>query len=149
MFGIPRVPFWLGMAGLIPFLFGTVLALTPDAGGRQVLGAYGSVILSFMSGVLWGFATRAPARDRLWAYGFSVLPALYVFFMVQDSKLGLGLYGLRPVEALAYGFAGILVLDLLYQLRGLAPGWWMRLRLLITAVVEACLIVTVVWGFHA
>jgi hypothetical protein len=40
---------------------------------------------------------------------------------------------------LAAGFAGLLALDATFAAQGLAPRWWMRLRLLLTAVVLACL----------
>ncbi len=139
VFGIPATPFWLGIAGLIPFVIGAVLCLTPGAGGPQILIAYGITILSFLSGALWGFATKSGGRDRLWAYGLSVLPALYVFLMVQDSKIALGLYGVDPIKALIYGFIGLLALDMLYQTRGLAPFWWLRLRLILTGCVVICL----------
>lgn len=139
VFGIPKIPFWLGIAGLIPFGIGAVLSFTPGAGGPQILIAYGITILSFMSGALWGFATKSGGRDRLWAYGLSVLPALWVFLMVQDSKIALGLYGLDPIPALIYGFIGILALDMLYGFRGLAPSWWLRLRLTLTSVAVLCL----------
>lgn len=138
-FGIPRAPFWLGLAGLIPFGIGTTLSFTPGAGGHQILIAYGVTILSFMSGALWGFATKSGGRDRMWAYGLSVVPALWVFLMVQDSKIALGLYGLDQLSALIYGFLGILALDLLYQMRGLAPNWWLRLRLILTGAAILCL----------
>ena len=40
---------------------------------------------------------------------------------------------------LIFGFAGLLLLDLQFARWGLAPGWWMPLRLLLSAVVIACL----------
>ncbi|MFN3577140.1 MAG: DUF3429 domain-containing protein, partial [Tabrizicola sp.] len=72
---IPRPALLLGLAGLIPFLWSVATHLSPAlaaAAGKWLspmfLGAYvgltyGTVILSFMSGVLWGFATRAEGRD--------------------------------------------------------------------------------------
>ena len=68
---IPRAPLILGLLGLIPFVWGAASVMVDDlaALGLQYLGprfigpymqlAYGTVILSFMSGVLWGFATKA------------------------------------------------------------------------------------------
>ena len=68
---IPPAPLLLGLAGLIPFLWGAASTLSPDlqVWGTTRLGpglvgpfvqlSYGIVILSFMSGVLWGFATKA------------------------------------------------------------------------------------------
>jgi len=36
----------------------------------------------------------------------------------------------------------ILGLDWQFQAQGLAPRWWMRLRVMLTSVVVACLTVT-------
>jgi hypothetical protein len=47
-----------------------------------------------------------------------------------------------PISAgtnLMIGFAGLLVLDALFWYWGLAPRWWMRLRILLTAIVLLCL----------
>jgi len=41
------------------------------------------------------------------------------------------------------GFAGLLMLDYFFSLQGLAPAWWMRLRVLLTVVVLACLAVPI------
>ena len=141
---IPRPALALGLAGLLPFLWGaaTVLspaladwaraALSPRMAGPYVLAAYGIVILSFMSGVLWGFATRAEGRRAAIAYTLSVLPALWAFFMVGG--------GPRPaLSALLVGFLFVLVMDQQFSLWGLTPRWWMRLRVTLTVVTMACL----------
>jgi len=143
---IPRAALLLGLAGLIPFVWGAASQLSPalaDIGtvmagprfvGPYVSLAYGTVILSFMSGVLWGFATRATGSAAAIGYALSVLPALWAFFMVGGG----------PVSAagnLMAGFAGLLGLDALFWRWGLAPPWWMRLRGGLTAVVRACLAV--------
>jgi hypothetical protein len=65
---------------------------------------YGIIILAFMSGVLWGFATNASGRMATLAYGLSVLPALWAFFTaVGPTPQALG--------ALIPGFSGLLALD--------------------------------------
>ena len=145
---IPRSALILGLAGLIPFLWGALNVLFPasldwDGGlvapmfkGTYVSLTYGTVIHSFMSGVLWGFATKATGRDAAVGYGLSVIPALWAFFMVNG----------QPADAavnLAAGFAGLLLLDWSFQRQGLAPDWWMRLRVLLTSVVLACLAVPI------
>ncbi len=148
MIGVPKAPFYLGLAGLIPFVWGALTYLSGDlnAWGAQNLGArfvgpyvqlfYGSVILSFMSGVLWGFATKTSGSKAGLCHTLSVLPALWAFFMTGGG----------PVQAgtnLMYGFAGLLVLDALFSYWRLTPVWWMRLRILLTAVVVASLAVGV------
>lgn len=137
---IPAAPLALGLAGLLPFLWGVLTTWSPAlaewtaaAAGPRFVGpylqlAYGTVILSFMSGVLWGFATKATGAVAASGYALSVLPALWAFLFVGGG----------PVSAatwLALGFAGLLGLDWMFQRQGLAPPWWMALRLLLTAIV--------------
>jgi hypothetical protein len=144
---IPRPALMLGLAGLLPFVWslGTVLSpalagLTQSWLGPRFIGpyvglAYGTVILAFMSGVLWGFAVRARARAGLF-YGLSVLPALWAFFFVGGGPVQASLW-------LAAGFAELLALDWVFATEGLAPHWWMRLRTGLTVAVIACLLLAV------
>ncbi|WP_103259065.1 DUF3429 domain-containing protein [Tabrizicola aquatica] len=141
---IPRPALLLGLAGLIPFLWSAATHLSPAlstwAGqflSPMFLGAYvgltyGTVILSFMSGVLWGFATKAEGREATIAYALSVIPALWVFLMVSDASDTSTIF-------LAAGFVGLLLLDAMFSAWGLAPRWWLRLRVMLTVVVLACL----------
>jgi hypothetical protein len=143
---IPRPALALGLAGLMPFFWSAATHLSPALVGwagqwlpPMFLGAYvgltyGTIILSFMSGVLWGFATRADDGEAVAAYGLSVIPALWAFFMVTDATATSVIY-------LAAGFVGLLLLDALYSAWGLAPRWWLRLRVMLTVVVLACLAV--------
>jgi hypothetical protein len=96
---------------------------------------YGAIILSFMSGVLWGFATKAEGRRATAGYALSVLPSLWAFFMTGGGPTTASLN-------LMIGFAGLLLLDITFWRWGLAPQWWVSLRLLLTALVLACLAVT-------
>jgi len=144
MTGIPRPALYLGFAGLIPFLWGALTVTFPDLDefGRQALGprfsgiyllnAYGIVILSFMSGVLWGFATRASGARAALAYALSVVPALWTFVMVGGGAE-------HALKALIAGFLGLLLLDAFYWWLRLAPPWWMGLRIPLTAIVVASL----------
>ncbi len=141
---IPRAPLLLGLAGLIPFVWGALTVLIPDLGiwtsqtlggrfaGPYVMLFYGAVILSFMSGALWGFATRLKGAQAATGYGLAVLPALWAFFMTGGGPTGSGI-------SLMVGFIGILGLDWLFWYHGAAPQWWMALRLPLTAVVVTCL----------
>ena len=150
MIGIPKAPLALGLAGLIPFVWGALTYLSPalSGWGIEVLGGrfvgpyvqlfYGSVILSFMSGVLWGFATKAQGRLAQVCYALSVLPALWVFFMTGGGPTSAGMN-------LIFGFAGVLLIDTAFSTWGLTPGWWLRLRVAMTALVITCLSVGVIW----
>lgn len=151
MTAIPRSALILGLAGLIPFLWGAANLLFPATvgWGGQFLSpmfmgtyvslTYGVVILSFMSGVLWGFATKAEGQAAALGYGLSVIPALWAFFMVNGAP------GDAAVNLFA-GFVGLLMLDYAFARQGLAPPWWMKLRVLLTAVVLACLAVPILMG---
>jgi hypothetical protein len=145
---VPRSALILGLAGLIPFVWGAATLLFPDLArwGVRSLGArfvgpwiglsYGTVILSFMSGVLWGFSTRAKGAVAATGYALSVIPALWAFLFVGGGPTS------AAINLLA-GFVGLLALDWLFWRQGLAPPWWMRLRILLTAVVAACLVVVI------
>lgn len=147
---VPRSALALGLAGLLPFLWGVatlygdpVYGLTMDVAGPRFVGpyvllSYGTIILAFMSGVLWGFAARAAGAAQALGLGLSVLPALWAFFFV----------GSGPASAatnLIVGFLAVLLIDVLFWANGLAPRWWMALRIPLTAVVCACL-ATVAFG---
>ena len=145
---IPRAALLLGLAGLIPFLWGAVTTVFPDLGmwsaraigprfsGPYVGLFYGAVILSFMSGVLWGFAARLEGAQASTGYALSVIPALWAFFMTGGGPTGSAI-------SLIAGFIGILGLDWLFWRHGAAPEWWMSLRLALTAVVVTCLTIGV------
>ena len=140
---IPRSALTLGLAGVLPFLWSTLTLLNPEFGqlaagkiGGRFVGphaqlAYGAVILSFMSGVLWGFATKAGDRQGL-CYALSTLPALWAFFMVGGGVVA-------ATSALIIGFVALLGLDWQFSQWKLTPPWWMKLRLLLTSLVVLCL----------
>lgn len=143
---IPRAPLFLGLAGLLPFFWGALTLVSSDLAiwgtrtigprfaGPFVLLNYGTIILAFMSGVLWGFATKG---DQVVNYVLSVIPALWVFFMVGAGATASAIY-------LIAGFLGLLALDWYFAQQGLAPEWWVRLRVLLTVVVVACLSLLVI-----
>ena len=140
MHTIPRAALFLGLAGVIPFLWGALTTridlfsqLTLAYFGPRFIGAtvqqfYGAVILSFMSGALWGFSTNAKGKSAVICYTLSVLPALWVFFLTGDASKGTG-------QNLIFGFCGLLVLDWYFWSRGLAPIWWMKLRIILSILV--------------
>ena len=141
---IPRPALLLGLAGLIPFLWSAATHLSPALSawaaqwvspmflGGYVGLTYGATILAFMSGVLWGFATKTEGRQAAIAYTLSVIPALWTFLMVSDASETSRIF-------LAAGFIGLLLLDATFQAWGLAPRWWLRMRAMLTVVVLGCL----------
>lgn len=141
---IPRSALILGLAGVVPFAWGAATATSPalSAWAAQWVGplflgtyvslTYGVVILSFMSGVLWGFATKAGGKEATLGYSLSVIPALWAFFMVNGDAA-------NATINLMTGFAALLLLDWHFWKMGTAPDWWLRLRLTLTALVLFCL----------
>ncbi|GIX13550.1 MAG: membrane protein [Paracoccaceae bacterium] len=134
---IPSSALWLGLAGLIPFLYGAVVAgglVAPPAdafAARPVLTAHGAVILGFLGGALWGFACAGGRRPGPRELSLAVLPALWGFAAMFHP---------RPLLSLALGLVLTLAVDMMAVLRGTAPGWWLSLRLPLTAVAVACLL---------
>jgi hypothetical protein len=146
---IPRPALFLGLAGLVPFVWGAITTTLPDLGmwsarttGPRFTGPYvglfyGAIILAFMSGVLWGFATRASGAVATTGYALSVIPALWAFFMTGGGPTSAGI-------SLIAGFLALLGLDWLFWKHDLAPPWWMSLRTFLTVVVVACLTVPLI-----
>ena len=131
---VPRGALVLAAAGLIPFIAGALTAwgilqsplfLLGYTSPEAMLLAYGKIILAFMGGAIWGFGVTAGMA----IIALSVIPALFAFLIVGDSLILLGL-----------GFAALLILDFIATRDGLAPGWWMALRVPITIVAVFCLV---------
>ena len=144
---IPRSALILAVAGLAPLVWSVATQLSPELAdvALQVFGprfvgpyvglVYATIILSFMSGVLWGFATRASGQTATLGYALSVIPALSAFFFVGNGPVSAALM-------LVVGYLGLFGLDFLFWRLGFAPIWWLRLRLPLTAAVIACLCAT-------
>lgn len=146
---IPTPALILGLAGLIPFLWGALSHAIPSLGawsgsfigdrftGQALLQSYGIVILAFMSGVIWGFAARAEGPMATTGYALSVVPALWAFLLGTGALI-------PSLIALGGGFIALMWLDWVFWRNSLTPGWWMSLRILLTSVVTLCLIAGVV-----
>jgi hypothetical protein len=91
----------------------------------KALGLYAAVILSFLGGARWGRAVSETAPDpRLIALSMAPSVAAWGLVLLPAGHSGLQLAGL----------AGALVLHLLWDLRSKGlPGWYPRLRLILTA----------------
>jgi hypothetical protein len=139
---VPLVAVWLGGLGVVPFLACSALILVgpPELVGRasDALAAYGAVILSFLGGVQWGFATgdAHAARENgalLRRLSVSVLPSLVAWTVL-----------LAPREPGFVVLAGTFLLVLLVDIRAArsdqAPAWYPSLRWPLTLLVVASLI---------
>lgn len=142
---VPRSAILLGFAGVLPFLWGVATLVFPAVadltlawvGPRfvapYVLLSYGTVILCFMSGVLWGFAAAQDGPGSGLGYALSVLPALWAFFMVGNGPASAAIN-------LVTGFLGVLMIDWHFWRNGMTPRWWMALRIPLTVLVCLCLL---------
>jgi hypothetical protein len=145
----PAVALWPGLAGLIPFIAGTLALWLAPAGLGQWLWkafiAYGAVILTFVGAIHWGIALALPHganSDRAnpaiaFGYGWSVVPALVGWLALLVTLLAMPVVG---VLLLVTGFATQLFIDARITAAHRLPAWYLALRLLLTAVVVASLL---------
>lgn len=126
----------LGLAGLLPFLAATAgLWLRDDEALLRVAMLYGAVILSFLGGIQWGLALRGGTVGQLC---WSVVPSL----------VGWGALLTGPQAApliLGAGFVAAWAFEQGRTVREALPPWFRSLRVLLTAVVVACMIACALW----
>lgn len=126
---VPRLALILGFAGTLPVL-AILLAywLKPfffDLALLDSVAVYGAVILSFIGGAHWGFAAKAGNARALATrllYTRSVLPSLAGWMAVALGHV-------LACSILALLFVAVLPIDSWARRTGLAPDWWMQLRL--------------------
>ncbi len=138
-----RLAHQIGIAGLVPFC---LLALACWLASAEWLGdfiqgqmVYSVITLSFLGGIHWGatmvsadLSARQTKRALLW----SVTPTLIAFLSTMAANFHLAL--------IAAGFIATYQVDKrLYQWYKL-PDWFIRLRLILTCVVVAALLLTLV-----
>ena len=138
---IPPAALVLGVGGLVPFLVcagGLMAGLTlPVVGGgerlTQALIVYGVAILSFLGGVRWGIALGYEEGGKARRdYVVAVVPAL----------VGWGAALLAPAAGLwtlCVAFALLGLMDYGLYCREVAPEWYGRLRLGLSAAVSVLL----------
>jgi hypothetical protein len=137
---IPRVPFWLGAGGLIPFvvLTSALYALPGDYTPALVqwLLSYAAIILSFVGALHWGLAMLHPGMrdgDRNVSLAWSVVPALTAWAATL-------LQALPGMLLLAAAFTVHYAADRQLAQRFTLPSWYLPLRAGLTGVVVLCLI---------
>jgi hypothetical protein len=132
---IPLPALLLGFAGLIPPAVLTAVALlelglfAPSTPGFVL--TYAAIILSFLGGSWWGFASREERPSWL-LLGMAVVPALAGWGAIFSFNPPAALF------ALAGGLVATLAVDALLVRRRLAPGWWMRLRVPLSLGLAVC-----------
>ena len=147
---IPNSALILGLSGLIPFFWGAITSidiiaenfkltgLSKEYTGSSINLIYGTIILAFMSGVLWGFAANVRDKRRPAGLILSVLPALWAFFTFNSTLI-------NPFISLIIGFLGVFAIDVRFYYWQLAPEWWLSLRSILTLFVIIFLSVNLGW----
>lgn len=137
----PRTPLALATLGTAPFVVAAIGAATDTVftpfpySSVETIIHFGIIVLSFLTGILWGFASHSAKGQSSYAYITGAIPVLYVFFAVVGTDAD-------KLEALMFGFPALLTIDTSFQHSRLAPRWWLTLRIPTTLVIIACLTVT-------
>lgn len=131
---VPMPAVVLGAAGLLPLILALFVRLGagvyPATPLPALIGSfaliYSALILSFLGGIWWGMAaSRASDEQMPRLIGIAIMPPLVAMLL-------LGLMFVQPVVAsvlLGVVIVATLVVDRKLQHIGLAPAWWMKLRL--------------------
>ncbi len=121
----------------LPFIYCTVAVLdlvTPPqsywAQPYRLLNSYGAISLAVSGGIYWGFAAKS--RPGILDAIIAMLPPL--------AALVASFYP-APLFPLAVATAGLIVVDLTFIARGLAPNWWFSLRLFTTTIASGALFI--------
>ncbi|KAH8890293.1 hypothetical protein GQ53DRAFT_722271 [Thozetella sp. PMI_491] len=165
---VPRQPYALGLAGTLPYLATSISTvylswdlkttwptdsnflnsfLVSHETATQWLQAlepiqigYGAVIISFLGAIHWGleYAEKAPSRPRTsFRYGIGLLAPCIAWptmmFPIEWALTG---------QFLA--FTGLYFADARATKRGWAPAWYSTYRFVLTAIVGATIVMTLV-----
>ncbi len=145
--GIPRIARWLGLSGLLPQIAVVATLLGGDPGVRfsaLALGyAYAALILSFLGGLWWGLAARAPDRAPDWLWIASVAPSLIALATAWPWMVGLAWPG-PSLVVLGVSLIAALLVDRRLVALGLAPPGWMALRVPLSLGLGALTLVAAV-----
>ncbi|WP_111497145.1 MULTISPECIES: DUF3429 domain-containing protein [Marinobacter] len=144
MISVARLATAIGLAGLAPFLIG-VLAIIFWPGAEalciKLFYIYSAGILAFMAGVYWPIALQLEQRCFPLS-PISTLVVSQVFFLTAGLALLLPLSAQTLVYPLAY--LALYVVDVKWM-RLYWPGWYRRLRAVLTLVACACQAVAAGW----
>lgn len=146
-----RPPVWaerLGLAGLAPFCGLAALAWFGPAASQApalvALLAYGATILSFLGGIIWGFAI---ADTRNEADLGRNAPLFILGVLPQLLGWGALLVGGPPGHlVVAAGLVAVLWIDRRLVAEGRAPGWYGTLRLRLSLLAALAMLAGAVQG---
>lgn len=146
MIAVARLAILVGIAGLIPFITAIVLLLATQHETELVLHyfyLYSAGILAFMAGIYWPLAMQLDDR----CYPLSPLVTMLlsqVFFL--SAGIGLLLPVAFQVVLYTLAYLGLYIVDAKWM-RVYWPGWYLRLRLALTAIVLICQVIAAIIVF--
>lgn len=144
MIAVARLATAIGLAGLIPFIFGMLaILLWPHAQATcvKLFYIYSAGVLAFMAGVYWPIALQLEHR----CFPLSPITTLVisqVFFLSAGLSLLLPIEGQAVVYPLAY--IALYLVDVRWM-RLYWPGWYRRLRAVLTLVACGCQAIAGFW----
>lgn len=148
MIAVARLAIVVGIAGLLPFLAAILGLFMMPAKSVAIIGyfyLYSAGILAFMAGIYWPLAMQLENR----CYPISPLVTMLlsqVFFIIAGIGLLLPVTAQIVLYTLAY--LGLYVVDARWM-RVYWPAWYLKLRLVLTAVVLLCQVTAGTWFFMA
>lgn len=148
--GIPLFALLLGLGGLIPFVALAIASIVDPV--RMAIWvasvmSYGAIILSFVGALHWAFAMTASeltdSRRRA-TYAWSVVPALIGWAAI----LVLPFWATVSAIMLVTGFWMHYLQDRRLARLIAIPGWYLPLRLVLTAVASIGILVSALAVFR-
>ena len=146
MIAVARLAIVVGLAGLIPFLAGIAGLFVLPSRSVAILAwfyIYSAGILAFMAGIYWTIALQL--ENRTYPQSPIVCMLLSQAFFVTA---GIGLLLETPHKIVIYTIAYLMLylVDARWM-RHYWPGWYLKLRLVLTLTVLACQIAAGGWFY--
>ena len=144
MIAVKRLAVLVGLAGLIPFLFGAIGVYLVPAWDHWLIKwfyVYSAGILAFMAGVYWPVAMQLENR----CYPLSPVVTLVIS---QVLFVAGGLALLLPLGWRALVYPALYLALCLIDVRWLFnywPQWYRQLRIALTVVVVMCQLMILAW----
>lgn len=146
MISVARLAVLVGIAGLLPFIAGTVGLLLMPGNSVAILAyfyLYSAGILAFMAGIYWPISMQLENR----CYPLSPLVTMLLsqaFFVTAGIGLLLPTSGQVVLYIVAY--LALYLVDARWM-KVYWPSWYRRMRLMLTTVVLACQLAVGTWYF--
>ncbi|AZT82251.1 DUF3429 domain-containing protein [Marinobacter sp. NP-4(2019)] len=148
MIAVARLAVLVGILGLLPFVAAVLSLFLVPSHSVVIIDwfyLYSAGILAFMGGVYWPIAMQLENR----CYPLSPLVTMLlsqVFFL--SAGLGLLLVTVGQIALYTTAYLALYLVDARWM-KAFWPAWYLRLRLVLTAVVVACQVTAGAWFFTA